>query len=488
MNIENMPILQSLLDYQNENGILFHMPGHKRGQAYEKAGLDYLRSNLLQLDVTEVPGIDNLHCPEGPILKAQEMAARTFGADYSFFLANGTTSGIYAMILSVTEPGDKIIVPRNCHRSVAGAIILGRLIPVYLNPEIDSKLQVAMGIRPEAIEQALVDNPEAKAVVITNPTYYGACSDIKRIAEIVHRYKKILLVDEAHGAHFKFNGRLPMSALDAGADMAAQSTHKTLPSMTQSSMLHVKSKSVDLEKLKFFLQLVQSTSPSHILLASLDMARYVMETDGEKLLEDTIEWSNSARKALNAVSGVYCLGHDRIGSFGIYDIDETRLTVNFSEIGLNGHMVNTELRKRFGLQVEMSDLNNVVAITTVGDSEASYRIFVKGIEEIAKENLQKNVKENVIKDFVNILLNTPEMALMPWEAIYCEKEDISFNESIGRISAEMIIPYPPGIPVILQGEIITKEIMQYCRHCLENGININGVKDSKLNSISVIKF
>ena len=483
MNIDCIPIVKSLIEYRDEGAVPFHMPGHKRGSIYKKVGLDFLSGDLLAMDTTEVPGIDNLHCPESAILTAQNLAAEAFGADYSFFLVNGTTAGIYSMIMAAANPGDKIIIPRNCHRSVYGAVILGRLIPIYINPETDDELGIAMGIKPETVEYILEKHWDAKAVVITNPTYYGTCSDLKRIAEIVHKKGMMLLVDEAHGSHFGFNKRLPMSALEAGADITAQSTHKTLPAMTQSSMLHVKSSMVDMERLKQFLRLTQTTSPSHILLASLDAARYIMQEKGRELLDDSIDWSNWARDEINSIAGLYCLSSDRIGRYGVADLDPTRITVNFRAIGISGTEAEAILRKDFKIQVEMADLYNIVAITTIGDCRADYERFVSALKSIAGA-MGSGMAETKAP---TVSLKPPELSIMPWEAIYCEKDQVEASNSIGRICGEMIIPYPPGIPVLMPGEVITREAYEYLKLCVQTGIKINGASDIRLEKICVIK-
>lgn len=483
MNLEHLPIVRSLMDYRDENTVPFHMPGHKKGKIYKKAGIDFLDNDILSLDTTEVPGVDNLHCPESTVMEAQMLAAKAFGSAQCFFLVNGTTAGIYSMILAVTEPGDKIIIPRNCHRSVYGAAILGRLTPVYLNPEIDDELGIPMGIKPESIEYILKKHPDAKAVVLTNPTYYGVCSDLERIAGIVHRHGKVLLVDEAHGAHFGFNGRLPKSAMAAGADMAAQSIHKTLLSMTQSSMLQVKSERVDIDKLKFFLQLTQTTSPSHVLLATLDLARDVMERKGKALLDESIDYSCEAREAINRIDGLYCLGRDRIGRYGTYDIDPTRLTVYFGALGLSGSEADRRLRNTFKIQVEMSDLYNIVAITTVGDEHTDYNRFVQALKVIADGACKAKHPEERIK----AVFMAPELACMPWEAVYRMKERIRTEDSIGRICGEMVIPYPPGIPVLMPGEVITREILDYVKRCSAGGTRISGTADMTLQYMTVLK-
>lgn len=483
MNTDNIPILKSLMEYRDEEAVSFHMPGHKKGKAYKKTGFDFLSGDLLAMDTTEVPGIDNLHSPEAAILSAQRLAAVAFGADESFFLVNGTTCGIYSMIMASAEPGDKIIIPRNCHRSVYGSVILGRLIPVYIDPEIDEEMGIAMGIKPETLEYTLEKHRDIKAVVITNPSYYGTCSDLKKIAEIVHGRGAVLLVDEAHGSHFGFNERLPMNALAAGADMTAQSIHKTLPAMTQGSMLHVRYGRINIERLKLFLQLTQTTSPSHIMLAALDSARYIMQEKGRGLLDDIIDWSNWARNEINNIPGLYCLSPDRIGSYGVADLDPTRITVNFGALGISGAKAEAILRENFKIQVEMSDLYNIVAITTIGNSRDEYERLVKALREIA---VSKGSKKTAFKA-ATVGQKSPELCIMPWEAVYCEKEHVEFKKSIGRICGEMIIPYPPGIPVLMPGERITAEAYAYLRACVEQGLKINGARDTKLEKIYVVK-
>jgi len=485
MDYNKIPILKSLMNYAKEENTYFHMPGHKGGNVFKKIGFDAFDFDLLKMDVTEVPGIDNLHSPEAAILEAQELAAEAFGADYSFFLINGTTGGIYSMILAATNPGDKIIIPRNCHKSVIGAAILGKLHPIYINPELDSKLNIASGISPDAVSKAIQAHPDAKAVIITNPTFYGVCSDLEQIALTAHNANMLLLVDEAHGSHFTFHKELPKSALQCGADLVAQSTHKTLPSMTQSSMLHVKSNRVDIEKLKLFLQLTQSTSPSHVMLASLDTARYIMQEKGEELLEDVIYWCNWLRQEVYSQNQLYCLDKNDIGRDGIFDIDNTRMVINFSRLGIKGTQADEMLRSRFKVQVEMSDLYNIVAIGSVGDRAEDIKLLAKGITAIA-ENMPLNVNLTE-QQVISIFNRIPRMGLLPGEAIYQQKESVPIGNCIDRICGEMIVPYPPGIPIIMPGEVISKDIIDYALLCRNNGIKINGTKDASLKYITVLK-
>lgn len=480
MNLNNTPVLKSIYEYGKSGVIPFHMPGHKKGNIFSKLGIEALALDMLVMDTTEVPGIDNLHCPEHAISEAQDLAASAFGADHTFFLVNGTTCGIYSMIMGTTNPGDKIIIPRNSHRSVTGAVILGRLIPVYINPEVDEELNIAMGVSPEAVEEAITRNPDAKAVVLTNPTFYGACSDIRKIADMVHRHGMLLLVDEAHGAHFAFHKALPTSALAGGADIVAQSTHKTLPAMTQGSMLHVKSKGVDMDKLKFFLQLSQSTSPSHLILASLDLARYIMQENGEELLHETICQSSNARRALNNIPGIYCLDDGRLGKYAVREIDQTRLTVCFRGCGVSGSEADKILRKDFKIQVEMADLYNIVAITTIGDEEKYFQRFVEGVAAVA--GLAEAAEKRAIADRSGISFRhkQPSLAYMPWEAAYMDREYVHIESCVGKVCGEIIVPYPPGIPVIMPGEVIDRETVEYISACAGSGINISGMHGSRI--------
>ena len=483
MIYDEMPLLKSIKDYADSGVLPLHMPGHKRGYIYERLKLEGLFENILSMDTTEVPGVDNLYCPEGPLLKAQNLAAKSFGADHSFFLINGTTAGIYAMILSTTNPGDKIIIPRNAHRSAISAAILGRLNPVYILPEVDTKLGIAMGIKPETVEEALINNPDAKAVLITSPTYYGVCSDLKSIADLVHKHGKVLLVDEAHGSHFVFHDDLPASAIESGADMVAQSTHKTLLSMTGSSMLHIKGNKTNLEKVKFFLQLVQTTSPSHIMLASLDASRYIMDKYGYVLLNECIKYSNHVRDEINKNTKFYCLSCDKKGESGVNDIDPTRLTVCVSGGGLKGSEADKILREKYKIQVELSDINNIVAITTVGDGKEEYDRFLRAIYGLSESIEEKSVSDS----YKDLPRHLPKGVISPYEAIYRDTTLIDLVESIGMISAEMAIPYPPGIPVIMPGEVIDRDIVDYLKQCKDMGIRISGTTDSKLKKIKIIK-
>lgn len=478
------PLYDGILDYINEKNVSFHMPGHKNGRGVLKIKeKPDFKDNLLLIDQTEVPGLDNLHLPEGIIQEAQELAARAFRSDYTYFLVNGTTCGVYSMILGVTNHGDKIIVPRNSHRSVAGALILGGLWPVYYEPDVDLEKGIAVSVSPEKIEEIIKENLDAKAVLVTNPTFYGTCSDIEKIADIVHKYNMVFLVDEAHGAHLPFHRDLPINAMDAGADIAAQSAHKTLSSFTQSSMLHVRRGRVDIEKIEFMLRLTQTTSPSYILMASLDLARFQMEEHGEELLDNLLDMVGDFRERINTISDIYCFGREIIGSYNIVDMDPTKITINFKNFGIPGTRIADILRKQYNIQVELSDLYNILAMATIGDEKEDYDRLYNAIHDIS----EKYSSEREVKDIPKVVWRMPYQALSPREAVYEPMEMVDFRKSDGRISAEIIAPYPPGIPVILPGEIITNDIIENIIKVQQAGIKINGPRDQKLEQIAVIK-
>lgn len=478
------PLYDGILEYVNENNVSFHMPGHKNGCGILKIKEKQdFKDNLLLIDQTEVPGLDNLHLPEGIILEAQELAARAFRSDFTYFLVNGTTCGVYSMILGVTNHGDKIIVPRNSHRAVAGALIIGGLWPVYYEPDVDLEKGIAVSVSAEKIEEAIKQNPDAKAVLVTNPTFYGTCSDIEKIADIVHKHNMVFLVDEAHGAHLPFHKELPINAMDAGADIAAQSAHKTLSSFTQSSMLHVRRGRVDTEKIEFMLKLTQTTSPSYILMASLDLARFQMEEHGEELLGNLLDMVSDFREKINTIPDIYCFGREIIGQYNVVDMDPTKVTINFKNFGIPGTRIADILRKQYKIQVELSDLYNILAMGTIADERDNYERLYDAIYDIS----EKYSSEREVRDIPEVTWRMPYQALSPREAVYEPMEMVDFKKSDGRVSAEIIAPYPPGIPVILPGEIITNDIVENVLRVKQAGIKINGPRDQRLEKIAVLK-
>ncbi|SHK17324.1 aminotransferase class I/II-fold pyridoxal phosphate-dependent enzyme [Paramaledivibacter caminithermalis] len=475
-------IVNELKKLSKRNMVSFHVPGHKSGKIFERYNLSNFH-NIGKFDITEIPGADNLYAPEGMIKEAQERAKEFYGGDYTFFLINGTTCGVISMIMAATNPGDKIIVSRDCHKAIISGMILGGVMPIYIKPKICYELFLSMAITPKTIERAIKENPDAKAVVITYPNYYGVCSDIEKIAEIVHKYDKVLLVDEAHGAHLKLSENLPISALDAGADIVVHSTHKTLPSFTQSSMLHVKGKRIDIDKLKTMLSLTQSSSPSYLLMLSLDMAMTVATGEGKYLMEKLIDNIEDFRKEINKIEGLNIFSKEIKGKYGVKDIDITKITINMKEIGIDGIKLEEILRKKYNIQVEMADMYNILAVSSIANDRNDFNRFARALEGIYNDKRVPH-KKSELPEFSFAI---PKMEVLLREATYRKKKSIPFSKSSGKISGEYIIPYPPGIPLICPGEVISQEIIEYVQILKNIGINIIGTCDESINTINVIK-
>ena len=451
---QETPLFAALKKYVEDKTVSFHVPGHKGGKGIPEFR-SFVGENILSIDVTSgILDLDTICNPLGVIREAEDLAASAFGADYAHFLVNGTTSGIQAMILSVAGPGDEIIVPRNAHRSVVGGLILSSAKPVYIKPVIDDYMGIAMGITPESVRRAIVEHPNAKAVFVINPTYYGVASDLKKIVEIAHSYGKPVIVDEAHGAHLGFHPDLPVSAMEAGADMSAASIHKLVGSMTQSSILLVKSDLIDDRKVKAAMNLTQTTSPSYPLMASLDVARKQIALNGRQMLTNTIKLCERARKQLNDIKGIYVMGHDVEGTDGCFAYDSTKIAINVREIGLSGFETEKLLKYKYHIQMELSDLYNVLAVGAIGDNEESINTLVAAIKDIA----QKYGRKNVVK-ITSELPENQEMVVSPRFAFYSEKRVVPLEEAEGEISTEMLMAYPPGIPILCPGERITREVI-----------------------------
>lgn len=478
---QETPLFAALKKYVEDKTVSFHVPGHKGGK-----GIPEFRSftgeNILSIDVTSgILDLDTICNPVGVIREAEDLAARAFGADYAHFLVNGTTSGIQAMILSVAGPGDEVIIPRNAHRSVVGGLIMSGVQPVYIKPVINDYMGIAMGITPESVRRALVEHPNAKAVFVINPTYYGVASDLEKIVEIVHSYEKPVIVDEAHGAHLGFHPDLPLSAMEAGADMSAASIHKLVGSMTQSSILFVKSDFIDDRKVKAAMNLTQTTSPSYPLMASLDVARKQIALSGRQMLDRTIKLCERARKQLNAVKGIYVMGHDVEGSEGCFAYDPTKLAINVREIGLSGFETEKLLKYKYHIQVELSDLYNVLAVGAIGDDEKSINTLVAAIKDIAKNYGRKNVVK-----ITSELPENQEMVVSPRFAFYSEKRVVPLEDAEGEISTEMLMAYPPGIPILCPGERITREVIDYAKALNSEGCHLQGTEDPDARLIKVL--
>lgn len=477
------PLFDALMEYVNRDTVPFHVPGHKKGVGIDEEFKKFIGENPFKIDVTVFKLVDSLHHPTGPIKMAQQLAADAYGSDASFFSIHGTSGAIQAMIMSVVNVGDTILVPRNVHKSVTAGIILSGAIPVYMQPELDKKVGIAHGVTPETVEKTLKEHPEAKAVLIINPTYYGVATDIKKIADIVHSYDIPLIVDEAHGPHLGFNDSLPVSAMEAGADICAQSTHKIIGALTQCSLLQVKSKYVDIHRVQQILNLLQTTSPSYILMASLDCARRQIALHGKELLDKAIDLANYARSEINKIPGFYCFGEEIMGNPGVYALDPTKITITCRDLGITGYDLDMILSNKYHIQVELSDLYNVLAVGSFGDTKESIDKLLNALGEISKDYVSKNTKK---PDFIDIP-PIPAQVQIPREAFNSIKSSIPLKDSVGMISGEFLLAYPPGIPVLCPGEVITKEIINYVEELKAAGLYVQGTEDPKVENIKVVK-
>ncbi|MCQ6275115.1 aminotransferase class I/II-fold pyridoxal phosphate-dependent enzyme [Bacillus sp. V3B] len=483
MSQHRTPLFSGLLEHTKKEPVQFHIPGHKKGNGMAPEFREFIGNNALSIDLINIGPLDDLHQPKGIIKEAQDLAAEAFGADHTFFSVQGTSGAIMAMIMAVCGPGDKIIVPRNVHKSIMSAVVFSGAIPIFIHPEIDKELGISHGITIESVKRALEQHPDAKALLVINPTYFGVSADLKSIVEISHSYDVPVLVDEAHGVHIHFHDELPLSAMQAGADMAATSVHKLGGSMTQSSILNLKGKLVSYKRVQSILSMLTTTSTSYLLLASLDVARKELATNGRKLADHSIQLANSIRQQINEIEHIKCIGEEILETEAAHDYDPTKLIISVKNLGMSGYDVEKWLREHYNIEVEMSDLYNILCIITPGDSEREADILVAALKQLAKERhiLAEKIETKVL------LPDIPLLAVSPREAFYSETELIPFDQSEGRIIAEFIMVYPPGIPIFIPGEIITSDNLLYIKKNMEAGLPVQGPEDYDFKMLRVIK-
>lgn len=468
------PVFDALKNLVEENSVSFHMPGHKGKNTLVNWG-EYIPS----IDTTEVEGLDNLLEPRGIIQESQDLTAKVFGAKATYYGVNGSTGSNYVALATITKPGDKVLIQRNCHKSIYNALILNRLNPVYIYPNYNENFNVLTGLYPEDIEQILTEQPDIKAVVLTYPNYYGVCSDLTKIADIIHKHNKILMVDEAHGPHMGFSEKLPVSALKAGADIVIHSTHKTLPSFTQTSMIHVGTDRIDLNKLRDRYQLYTTTSPSYLFTASNEIAAAFMDSDeGREKLNWNVEKCEEVIKRLNAIDRVEVFTGDPSDET-IYSKDLTKILISID--GIRGSQIKKRLKKEYNIRLEMSDYYYALIFATLMNEEEDYEKLIAAIEDMAKKSEFEEI------NYVNINMPTPKIIKNPADAYYSKKMQVGLKEAIGRIAAAPIIPYPPGIPLIVPGEEFTKDIYDHILFLMDNGIEIVGLMGREKDSIVVVE-
>ena len=473
------PIYEALQRFHKMRVVPFDVPGHKRGKGNPELA-ELLGEKCVRMDVNSMKPLDNLCHPVSVIKEAEELAADAFGAAHAFLMVGGTTSAVQSMILSTVKRGEKISLPRNMHRSVMGAMVLCGAVPVYIDPDCDDQLGIPLGMRLEDVKRAVSDNPDAKAILVNNPTYYGICSDIREIVKIAHQNGMKCLADEAHGTHFYFNDKLPVSAMAAGADMAAVSMHKSGGSLTQSSLLLVGPQMSE-GYVRQIINLTQTTSGSYLLMSSLDISRRNLALRGEETFDKVIQMAEYARGEINEIGGYYAFGRELVNGDSVYDFDVTKLSVNTLHMGLAGIEVYDYLRDEYDIQVEFGDLGNMLAYLSIGDRLRDIERLVSALAEI-KRRFGKDETGLVKLEYME-----PKVCCSPQDAFYAEKESLPIGETAGHICSEFVMCYPPGIPVLAPGEQITEKILNYISFAKEKGCSMTGPEDLDILRLNVLK-
>ena len=474
----NAPIYEALENFRKMRVVPFDVPGHKRGRGNPELA-KFLGEQCVGVDVNSMKPLDNLCHPVSVIREAEELAADAFGAAHAFLMVGGTTSAVQSMVLTVVKRGEKIILPRNVHRSVINALVLCGAVPVYVNPDVDKRLGIALGMKREQVAKAIAENPDAKAILVNNPTYYGICSDLKAIVEMAHKAGMLCLADEAHGTHFYFGDNFPISAMAAGADMAAVSMHKSGGSLTQSSFL-LTGPNVQEGYVRQIINLTQTTSGSYLLMSSLDISRKNLALHGKEVFDKVYRIAEYARDEINQIGGYYAYGRELINGNSIFDFDPIKLSVHTLDIGMAGIEVYDTLRDDYDIQIEFGDLGNILAYLSIGDRPQDVERLVSALAEI-RRRYQKDPAGMMSQEYIE-----PEVVASPQDAFYAAKESLPIMETEGRICSEFVMCYPPGIPILAPGEKITKDILKYINYAKEKGCNMTGPEDPDILRLNCI--
>lgn len=472
------PLFDALKKHLNDRTVHFDVPGHKGGRGNPEL-TDFLGTNTMRADVNSMKALDNLCHPVSVIHESEVLAAQAFGAAHAYYIVNGTTAGIQAMILAACKPGDKIIMPRNVHRSALNALVLCGALPIYVNPSVNQRLGIPLGMAVEDIEEAIRQNPDAKAVFVNNPTYYGVCPDLRRITRLAHRHGMLMLVDEAHGTHFYFGENMPPAAMHAGADMAAVSIHKTGGSLTQSSMLLMGPR-VDADRVRQIINLTQTTSGSYLLMISLELARKNLYQNGMRIFRKIVSMTRYAREEINQIGGYVAFDHDFCDGNAFFAFDPTKLSVHTLDLGLAGIEVYDILRDDYNIQIEFGDLGNFLAIISSGDRDLELERLIAALTEIKRLHSKPAVGMLSSEYF------PPEVVLPPQKAFYAKQRTLPLAQTVGQISAEFVMCYPPGIPLLAPGERITQQVIDYIEYSREKGSSLTGAMDIHTRMLNVV--
>lgn len=475
---QRAPICEALEKFKKKRVVPFDVPGHKRGRGNPEL-VSLLGEKCVSLDVNSMKPLDNLSNPVSVIAEAEELMADAFGSHHAFLMVGGTTASVQAMVLSVCKAGDKIILPRNVHKSVINALIICGAVPVYVKPSIHPVIGVALGMELENVKRTIDAHPDAVAVLVNNPTYYGICSDLKGITDYAHQKGLLVLVDEAHGTQLYFGEDLPLAGMRAGADMVAISMHKSGGSLTQSSVL-LTSKNINVGHIRQIIGLTQTTSANYLLLSSLDLSRRNLALRGTESFKKVVNMAEYAREEINNIGGYYAYGRELIDKRDVFNYDVTKLCIYTKDIGLTGIEIYDLLRDEYDIQMEFGDIGNIMAYISIGDRYQDIERLVGALEDIKR--LYAREKSGLA--FVDAVI--PEVVSSPQHSFYAKKESVPINEAYGRIAGESVMCYPPGIPILAPGELITEEIIDHILYAKEKGCSLQGSADPNVASLQVL--
>jgi arginine/lysine/ornithine decarboxylase len=481
-----VPMVEGIERYRAEGIAPFSTPGHKQGVGMDEQIRALYGEHALLSDIPVSGGADDLHFTWGTLRQAEDLGADAWGADRTFYLVNGSSTGNHAFLLATLRPGDEIIVARDIHKSLLVALIHTGARPVYVAPRLHPEVNVGLGIDAADVAAALDAHPNAKLVALVSPSYCGVSSDLAAIAAVAHARGIPVYVDEAWGPHFHFHPALPASAMSCGVDGAVASTHKVLGSITQAAILHVQGALVDQRRVEIAVGMAQTTSPAAYILASIDACRRQMVLHGRALLDRTIALADEARRRLQRIPGVDVLDGERLG-VGAYDL--TKLLIDVHGLGMTGFEIEAALRHRFGIVPELSDLTGIMCLVTIGDTQESIDRLVHAFAVLAAErpiHLNGNgaIGAHLRSSSAAIAPGTPAMS--PRDAFYAPSRAIPLAESVGEVAAELVIPYPPGIPVLAPGDVITAEKVEFLAFGAARGMYISGAADPRLETIKVV--
>jgi len=474
------PLFDELVKYSNQGTTPFDVPGHKMGRGIHNEFIDAVGENIFKMDVNSSKQLDLLSNPTSVIKEAEDLAADCFGADNAYFMVNGSTAGIQNMILSSVRRDEKIILPRNVHKSTINALVLSGALPVYIKPFTDEIHGVSMGVSFQDVKEVLDEHSDATALFLLSPTYFGVTSDLKRIIDYSHSLRIPVIVDESHGSHFGFDQELPMNAMRLGADMSTISMHKTGGSLTQSSILLHNDGLIPKERVRSVINLSQTSSASYLLLASLDIARHNLVNNVD--FKEIIRLSKYAQVEINKIPGLFCLDSSSVNNDSIYGVDPTKLVINVSKLGFTGFKVYDMLKSQFNIQLELGETNVVLAIISIGDTKENIDKLITALQSISQT--PKNIDVKPIKYKINL----PKVIYTPRVAFFSDTEMIPLDECIGRISGDSIMIYPPGIPLIVPGEVFSEEILEdYAFFNQQGNVVVGSDLDEGIIQLKVIK-